>query len=72
MSVIASLAPLRPAVAAGWLTGSRWLAQLRLDRDAAARDLSRIAVVAALQRHNGIAQGARQGHAHYQTRGSNG
>jgi glycosyltransferase involved in cell wall biosynthesis len=60
---MATLAPLRPAVAAGWLTGSRWLAQLRLDRDAARRDLSRIAVVAALRRHNGIAQGARLQHA---------
>ncbi|MES2712667.1 MAG: glycosyltransferase family 4 protein [Pseudomonadota bacterium] len=64
-----ALAPLRPAVAAGWLTGSRWLAQLRLDRDAATRDLSRIAIVAALRRHNGIAQGARLQHAALERQG---
>ena len=63
MNVIDSLGPLRPAVVAGWLTGSRWLAQLRLDRGVAARDLSRIAVVGALRRHNGIAQGALLQHA---------
>jgi glycosyltransferase involved in cell wall biosynthesis len=63
MSIVARLGPLRPAITAGWLTGNRWLAQLRLARGAAPRDLSRIAIVAALERHNGIAQGARLQHA---------
>jgi len=63
VSALSAIKPLRPAITAAWLTGSRWMARLRIDRGTPERDLSRIAIVAALQRHNGIAQGARLQHA---------
>lgn len=56
-------ARLRPIAAAAWLEASRQWARLRLGRRVPPRDLSRLAIVGALRRHNGIAQGALLQHA---------
>jgi glycosyltransferase involved in cell wall biosynthesis len=57
------MAGLRPAATAAWLAGTRVWAGVSLGRQAPPRDLSRLAIVAALGRRNGIVQGARLQHA---------
>ncbi|MEM9222862.1 MAG: glycosyltransferase family 4 protein [Pseudomonadota bacterium] len=65
--VLTGVAPIRAALhraaATAWLEGARRLARLRVGQRSAARDFSRIAIVGALGRSNGIAQGALIQHA---------
>ncbi|HEY4254190.1 MAG TPA: glycosyltransferase [Roseomonas sp.] len=57
------MSALRSMLASAWLEGARQLALLRLGRRPPPRDLSRLAIVGALGRHNGIATGALLQHA---------